>query len=145
MFFEAKLLGALGLVAALVFAVKMHDSGIRRQCENDHKLAAAAELQRHTQAIGEIANEAQRMQARAVADRASLDSASKRLRGAIGGSGLILNPAATAASSPAESPPGMCTELLDKADRRLRILAKTADERGNAGSACEQYADTLKK
>jgi len=140
---EAKLIGALGLAAAALFALKIHDHGIRKQCEADHKAASMAEFQRNAQAIGEIANEAQRLQNRAAADRATLDRASVGLRGAVVGSGLVVRAAAAAASSPTADPSILLADMLDQADRRLRELATEADARGNAGKACQQSYEAL--
>src|SRR5512147_3262299 len=88
----------LGVIHFVLWKAKQEG---RQECEQAHQLAAAADLQRHVEAVGEIANESQRLANRAAADRASVAPAAQRLRGAVAGSGLVVHPAAAASSPPA--------------------------------------------
>lgn len=136
---ELKLLGVVGLAAAGWYVLQTHDAGIRRACNDAHSAAAAAELKTHTEAVTEIAHEAQRMQARLAADHAGAAVAAERLRGAVAGSGLVIRAAAAGASAPAGDVERMSAELLERAVS----LARIADERGAAGAACQRAYDTL--
>ena len=141
--------GAAGLLAAILLGVAGFAHYERRQgaqeCRRDTQVAMAEEFRRHTDAVAEVANEAQRMAARAVADRVRLAGASDRLRGALAGSGITIRTPAAAASAPATDPAGMCADMLGAAGERLRILAATADERGTAGTACERAYDEVSR
>lgn len=138
---EAKLIGALGLAAVALFALKIHDHGIRQQCDRDHQIAAAAELQANSKAIGDIANEAQRLQNRSAADRASLDAAAVRLRGAVSGSGLVIRSAAAAASSPMSETERLSGQLLDS----CAAIAGWAECLSTSGEACASAYKTLER
>jgi hypothetical protein len=136
---EAKALTALAVVAALIFALKMHDRGIRQQCEADHKAAAMAEFQRNAQAIGDIANESQRLQNRSAADRASLAAAAVRLRGTVSGSGLVIRSAAAAASSPMSETERLSGQLLDS----CAAIAGWAECLATSGDTCVKSYNAL--
>lgn len=142
---EFKLLAGLGLIAAAFFAVKAHDAGIRREVEQVHQAAAAAELQANTAKIQELVNANQKLQAARTADRAALADASRRLRERLAGSGLFIHPTTPGAVQDAPDAAGVCAALLDKADARLRILADVADERGDALEGCVGAHDALSR
>ena len=141
MFGEAKLIGLAALVLGAWFLVRQHDAGIRKQCEADYQIAAAAELQQNSATIGAIANEAQRLQNRSAADRASLAAAAIRLRGTISGSGLVIRSAASAASSPMSETERLSGQLLDS----CAAIAGWAECLSTSGEACASAYKTLER
>ncbi len=139
----AKLGGALALLVGFKFFVASIEQRGMDKCQMAHERAATAERERELAAVSEIANEAQRLHNRVQADRNTASGASERLRGAVVGSGLLAPSAPASASSPATDTTGMLAELLDAADRRLRILAEAADASRVAGDACVKSYEAL--
>lgn len=145
---EIRLLLIAAAVAALLFGFNRFIAG-QQQIGADRAQAAqlkadSAERDRRDAAMVEVNNDAQRWQNRRVDDTRSLDGAAARLRDrATAAIGQECRPAPVAASAPADAPPGVCAELLAKADERLRLLAATADASYDAGKACERAYDSL--
>lgn len=139
----AKLLGCIAVVAAIHMGMASLVQKGRVECQLAHERASTAERDRELKAVSEIANETQRLQNRVAADRNTAAGASERLRGAVAGSGLLAPASAASAGSPAADTTGMLAELLDAADRRLRILAEAADASRVAGDACVKSYEAL--
>ena len=142
---EAKLIGALGLAAAALFALKVHDAGVRREVEQAQQVAAAAELQANTRKIQELVDANSKLQAQQLASRNALADASKRLRDRAAGQGIVVRPATPGAVQDAPDTLGMCAQLLSRADERLQLLGKVADERGDALTGCVGAYDSLSR
>lgn len=145
MFGEAKLIGLSALVLGAWFLVRQHDAGIRAEVEQKHQVAAAAELQANTRKLQELVNANQQLQAARAADRSALADASRRLRERLAGQGIVVRPATPGAVQDAPDTLGMCAQLLSRADERLQLLGKVADERGDALTGCVSAYDTLSK
>ena len=111
--------------------------------------SAGAETQRREAHIQEIVHATQDQAARVAADAAAADRERDALRlqlaayRAAGGGAVPGHPAAAASSAPAGPGADVLADLLQRAVDRDVELARIADERGVAGSACERYADTL--
>ena len=107
-----------------------------------------AEEQRRIAAHQEIVDATERQLQTARADAAIADAASGRLRDRV--AALVAqaraatgHPAAAGNSPPAGDPVGMLADLQRRADEAAGVLARLADERGAAGSACEAAYDAL--
>jgi hypothetical protein len=136
-------LAIVGILGGVHLALwKARESG-RQECERAHAVAVAAELREHVAAIGEIANEAQRMASRVVANRGAAAVASRGLRDTLAGHGIVYHPAPATSSPAAESTAELSARLLDEADRRLREVAQFADQAHAAGIACERSYDAV--
>lgn len=133
------LAGAAAVLLGVHLVLKAEREKGRQQCIAEVETATRAEESRRSQAIKGIANEAQRMQNRLAADRATTAVVAERLRGAVAGNGLVIRPAAPAASEATGEAERLSSELLG----RVVDLARIADERGAAGAACERAYDSL--
>lgn len=112
---------------------------------------ARNEERRRVEEVGRVAAEAEVRIRTARVDAAAARVSSDRLRQRVEAlSRLCHAPAATsdtavAASSAAASSPGdVLTYVLGRLDQTAGELAQLADERGNAGLACEQSYDALR-
>lgn len=138
---ELKLLGGLGAVAALLVAYQLRLHQAREEGRQECRDAAAAEFKENARELSAIAARGKKRELELQADAAGLRSSADRLRGAVGGSGLVIRPAAAGASAPAGDAGVLSAQLLD----RFEALARLADERGAAGGACEQSYDALRR
>jgi len=113
--------------------------------------AARAEEQRRAAATQEAAHAAEKQvtQARADADAAAdaLRRGLQRAAAAAATAGAVqagLSAAAAQPGTPAASADLVPADLLGRCGERVRQLALVADERGAAGSACQQSFDALR-
>lgn len=111
--------------------------------------AAALESQRRETAFQEIASAAQQATARIAADAAA-GAADRRSLGVqldafVRANGASSNPRPAASGPPATDPLSVLADMFSRADSRAEDLARIADERGAAGSACERSYDALTK
>lgn len=138
---EFKLLGGLGVVAALLVAYQLKLHQAREEGRQECRDAAATEFKENADELSRIAKRGQLERDRLAADGAGLRASADRLRGAVAGSGLVIRPAAPGASAPAGDAAVLSAELLD----RFEALARLADARGAAGATCEQSYDALRR
>lgn len=140
----ALLIALAALFAGYRHFVKAEQAKGAAVCEANHVESDRIEEQRRVAAQAEIANESQRMANRRMADAVGLASAGNGLRdrvaAAIGPGISASSPADCKAATEANR---VLADLLSKADGRLRLLAATADESHDAGSACEASYDAL--
>jgi len=107
-----------------------------------------AEEQRRIAAHQEIVDATERKLTQVRADAAIADAAAGRLQQRV--TALVAaaraasgNPGPAGASPPAGDPLNMLADLQRRADEAAGVLARLADERGAAGSACEAAYDAL--
>jgi hypothetical protein len=111
---------------------------------------ARTEEQRRAAAQKEVEDAHEAEMRRARADAAIADSAAGRLRERVASLVASSNSAGTSNSPairvgpPAKSAAGVCADVLVRLLERGQLLARVADERGAAGTACEQSYDSLK-
>ena len=145
---ELKIGAALIAVAALIagyesWSHKLKAEGVA-QCEAAHAEADRKEGERRAAAVKEIGDESYRMANRRVADAAGLAAADGRLHDrAAAALGSIVDTAPAAGRQAASEAAGVCSQLLERAGERLRILAATADASYDAGTACQRSYDAL--
>ena len=130
-------LAVLGLWGAIW--MHRHDAQIRQACDDAHTAVAAKAFTEHTQAIAEVANEAQRMQNRVTADHLSLNASAARLRNTVAGTGLVIPPAAAASSAPMSTTERLSGELLDS----CTAIAGWAECLATSGEACVKSFNAL--
>lgn len=134
-------------------------ANVQARWDADRAQAAAAALKQTTEYRAEeerrIAvqkkesiDEAERKITEARADAAGADAAAERLRSRI--AALVAaarqaarNPAPAGASTPAGDPIGVLADVLSRSDARSGLLARVADERGIAGTACVAAYEAL--
>lgn len=139
----AKLLGALAIMAAIHFGMQsLVNKGVQ-QCEAAHYETARRETDRRLAERVEIDNEAQRMQARNLAARASLNAAAPGLRDSLAGAVRSSCATTVIVSETAPSPARVLPDVLGEIEDRLRALATEADTARAAGIACERSYDSL--
>ena len=110
--------------------------------------AYRAEETRRAAAHQEIVDEADRKTVAARADAVIADAAAGKLRERVAAlvreaRAATSNPAAPPGSTPAPDAAGLLADLQRRADERAGDLARIADERGVAGSACEAAYSAL--
>lgn len=139
------------------FAAGQHEVQARwdaqRAVDAETSLLAEAKQRKReaewTKARQETDDEAQRLAARRRAADSSFAAVDSGLRPAVAaaiaaeGRRASEDPAAGGGGAPADAPTGMCADLLDQADKRLRILASYADAAHDAGLTCERQFDSL--
>lgn len=138
---EARLIAGLALLAALWFGWHRLTDSYREQGRQECRTAALAEYRENSDELARIAARSRADSARLVADAGAARSAADRLRGAVAGSGLVIHPATAGGGAPASDTERLSAELLGRAQE----LARIADERGAAGSACERSYDALSR
>jgi hypothetical protein len=137
--------------AARAQAQLQHERQAVQQAAAKATAAAASETQRREVAIQEVVHATQQAASAVAADASAAarerDALRMQLRAVVASSrGSVPYHPASSASSPAAGPDAaVLAELLrGSVDRNLE-LARIADERGIAGSACERYADALSR
>lgn len=138
---EARLIAGLGLAALLWLGWHRFTDSYREQGRQECRAAALAEYRENSDELVRIAARSRADSARLVADAGAARLSADRLRGAVAGSGLVIRPDAAGRSAPASDTERLSAELLDRAQE----LARIADERGAAGSACERSYDALSR
>jgi len=104
---------------------------------------AAQETVRRIESMQEVTRYANQSRARYMADAAGLATAADRLRQRL--ADHVRRAQAAPGSPPASDACVVHTELLRRADERVRQLATIADERGTAGEACVRAYESLTK
>ena len=109
---------------------------------------ARAEERRRTEAVQEIANEAQSKLDQALADAGAARSAGERLRDRIAQltaacRAAASNPDAANAGAPAEVPADLLADVQRRLDEAADGIAGFADKSSAAGKACERSYDAL--
>lgn len=137
---------AVGLLAGFhAFVAGQQKIGYER-CQTEHAKADEQARVQREQNLAEVAREAQRMEIVRERNASDLASAAARLRNRVARAvQQECNSTSTPGSEAASAPTGVCTELLSKADERLRLLAATADASYDAGKACERSYDSLNR
>lgn len=135
------------LGAARVEAQLQHERAAVAQAAASAVAAAASESARRELALQEIAHAAQQAVAKISADAAA-GAADRRAFGVQLDAYLRARantgyPAASAGGPAASDPAVVLADLLSRADARAEDLARLADERGAAGSACEHAYSAL--
>lgn len=135
------------LGAAKAEAQLQHERAALAQASAAAASAAATETARREAALQEIVHEnqeaLQHLAQAAAANAADRSAFGVQLGAYVRAHAGTANPPAAAASAPAEDPILVLARLLDRADARASELARLADQRGAAGSACEQAYDAL--
>ena len=120
---------------------------VRAQTAKQAESDARAEEQRRAAVQREVLDEHERMAIRSRTETADLAAAAERQReryAALASGGAVPgNPAAAGASAPADAALLVCSQLLGRADERLRSLAQFADASQLAGATCSASYDAL--
>jgi hypothetical protein len=161
----------LVLVVAGTVALRIHHYGDEREADGYSKghaewvaldaemkaralaatTAARAEEERRTAAQKEIEDAHAAQLAQAASDAASASAAADGLRNRL--TALVAasrrgigtsNTPAIRVGPPTKDAAGVCADVLVRLLERGQLLARVADERGAAGTACEQSYDSLK-
>ncbi len=155
----AALLAFAGVQTTRLSASKASTAEARQQLSDERAAMAKAALaatnanraeeSRRTAAQVEIANEAQRIAARARADGVVADAAHGRLSDRAdviaGRCTATFHPPASTGSAPAADAGRLLADVLRRADERAGFLAAYADQSRAAGDACERAYDSLTK
>lgn len=138
---EARLIGALCLVAALMFGWNRLKENYREEGRQECREAAAQAYRENSRALTQLSERARQAEARNASDALAARSAADRLRGAVAGNGLKLRSAAAAGSSPATETERVSSELL----RSVEEIARFADASSAAGEACVSAYEQVRR
>lgn len=138
---EFKLLGILGLSAALLFGWQRLKENYREEGRQECRDAAAQSYRENSRALTQLSERARAAEAKNAADASAARSAADRLRGAVAGNGFVLRSAADRGSAPATETERLSAELLE----RVEELARFADASSAAGEACVAAYEQVRK
>ena len=138
---ETRLIGALCLVAALMFGWNRLKENYREEGRQECRDATAQAYRENLRAFTQLSELARAKEAKNSADASAARSAADRLRGAVAGNGLIIRSAAAAGSSPATQTERLSSELLE----RVEEIARFADASSAAGEACVSAYEQVRK
>lgn len=138
---EARLIGALCLVAALLFGWNRLKENYREEGRQECRDAAAQAYRENSRALTQLSERARQAEARNASDALAARSAADRLRGAVAGNGFILRSSADRGSQTATETERLSAELLE----RMEEIARFADASSAAGEACVSAYDQVKR
>ena len=138
---EARLIGALCLVAALVFGWNRLKENYREEGRQECRDAAAQAYRENSRALTQLSEQARALKEKSIADALAARSAAERLRGAVAGNGLILRSAADRGSQAATETERLSAELLE----RMEEIARFADASSAAGEDCQQAYEQVRR
>ena len=138
---EARLIGALCLVAALMFGWNRLKENFREEGRQECRDAAAQAYRENSRAFTQLSEQAQALKEKSIADALAARSAAERLRGAVAGNGLILRSSADRGSQAATETERLSAELLE----RMEEIARFADAGSAAGEACQRAYEQVKR
>lgn len=147
-FGEVKLLAGLGAAAALLFAYQWKLHQAREEGRQECREAAIAEYKENVDELSRIASRARVDSARIASDAGAARAAADRLRGAVGGSGLVIRSTVAAGSAPLTDSELLQAELQRQrgilADR-VAELAGFSDKRDSEQEVCEASYGAVSK
>lgn len=140
---EARMIGALVLVAALMFGWNRLKENYREEGRQECRDATAQAYRENLRAFTQLSELARAKEAKNSADASAARSAADRLRGAVAGNGLKLRSAAAAGSSPepVSETERLSAELLNGCVETARF----ADCLASGGEACERSYEQVRK
>jgi len=138
---EARLIGALCLVAALLFGWNRLKENFREEGRQECRDAAAQAYRENSRAFTQLSEQARALREKGVADALAARSAAERLRGAVAGNGFVLRSSADRGSQAATETERLSAELLD----RMEEIARFADASSAAGQACVSAFEQVKR
>ena len=140
---EARLIGALCLVTALMFGWNRLKENYREEGRQECRDATAQAYRENLRAFTQLSELARAKEAKNAADALAARSAADRLRGAVAGNGLRIRPAAASGSAaePVSETERVSAELL----RGCVDTARFADCLASGGEACEASYGAVSK
>ena len=138
---EARLIGALCLVAALMFGWNRLKENYREEGRQECRDAAAQAYRENSRALTQLSERARQAEARNASDALAARSAADRLRGAVEGNGLVIRSAATRGSEAVSETERLSRELLET----CRAATEWAECLASSGEACVSAYEQVRR
>lgn len=138
---EARLIGALCLVAALLFGWNRLKENYREEGRQECRDAATQAYRENSRAFTQLSEQARALREKGIADALAARSAAERLRGAVAGNGFVLRSSADRGSQAATETERLSAELLE----RMEEIARFADASSAAGEACVSAYEQVRR